>query len=57
MHACCCAYLEVLDADMIHLCAALQAVGPAASKTGDMLQGPPTPRFYEAVTVTEQTLF
>lgn len=35
----------------------MQAVGPAASKTGDMMMGPPTPKFYEAVTVTEQTLF
>ncbi len=34
-----------------------KAVGPAASKTGDMMRGPPVAKFYEAVTVTEQTLF
>jgi len=33
----------------------LQSVGSAAPKTGDMLKGPPQPKFYEAVTVTEQT--
>ncbi|KAK9916535.1 hypothetical protein WJX75_003833 [Coccomyxa subellipsoidea] len=32
-------------------------VGSAAPKTGDMMMGPPQAKFYEAVTITEQTFF
>ncbi|EIE26351.1 hypothetical protein COCSUDRAFT_32145 [Coccomyxa subellipsoidea C-169] len=32
-------------------------VGSAAPKTKEMLMGPPQPKFYEAVTLTEQTFF
>ncbi|CAL8466628.1 g6164 [Coccomyxa elongata] len=32
-------------------------VGSAAPKTGDMLMGRPVAKFYEAVTMTEQTFF
>lgn len=35
----------------------LQPVGSAAPKTGDMLMGRPMAKFYEAVTMTEQTFF
>lgn len=35
----------------------MQPVGLAAPKTGDMLTGRPVAKFYEAVTMTEQTFF